>query len=83
MEKINIKNLALTLGILKALALFLLALISCLFSYGNLLITTLSSVFIGYNSSLLGSIIGLIYGFVSGSVLGALMALVYNILTKN
>ena len=82
MEKLDIKNLGLTLGILTGLYFFLIALSANLFSYGNLIVTTLSSIYIGYSASLIGSIIGLIYGFIDGFIFGALIALIYNALTK-
>ncbi|MBU2634542.1 MAG: bacteriophage holin [Nanoarchaeota archaeon] len=82
MENLNIKNLGLTLGILTGVYFFLLALIAYLFSFGNLFVTTLSSVYIGYSATFLGSIIGLVYGFIEGFIFGALVALVYNALQK-
>jgi tetrahydromethanopterin S-methyltransferase subunit G len=49
----------------------------------GLMISKLSTFYIGYSSSFLGGIIGFLYGFVTGFVAGFLIAWVYNLAVKS
>jgi len=77
----NVKAFALTCGILWALAVFLMTWWVYLAGGGNTLMT-LGRFYIGYSISPLGSVIGLIYGFVDGLIGGAIFAWLYNRLAK-
>jgi hypothetical protein len=76
--KLNIKALGLSLGILSAIAIFCVTLISAWIGQGNT-VSLLKTLFIfGYDRTILGAFVGAIWGFVYGFVEGALIAWVYN-----
>ncbi len=77
-EKINAKNLGLAGGILLGLVIFILTLISIPTGYAGQFLGVLSSVYIGYSISVVGSVIGLIHGFICGFVGLYLLARIYN-----
>jgi len=78
MEKLNTKALALALGIISALYVFLHGIAVMLFGWGAELASLLGSLYIGFEPTILGSVIGAVWGFVDGAVAGAIIALIYN-----
>jgi hypothetical protein len=74
---LSVKGLALATGALWGLALLIATLVAAGRGIGNNL-SHISAIFIGYQVTYGGSIIGLAYGFVSGLVAGGLLASVYN-----
>jgi tetrahydromethanopterin S-methyltransferase subunit G len=48
----------------------------------GLMISKLSTFYIGYSSSFIGGIIGFLYGFVTGFIAGFLIAWIYNLANK-
>jgi len=80
--KINIKALALSIGIVWGLAVFLLTVWFLIMGYSGDLLAKLGSVYLGYSVSWLGAFIGLIYGFVDGLIGGALLGFFYNKFAK-
>jgi len=77
------KRVALALGILSGLCMLVMTLFAVISGWGSALINMLSSVYIGYDSSLLGALFGSIWGFVDGYVSGYLFVVIYNKLPKN
>ena len=77
--KLNVKSFALTCGILCGVGLLLLTwwIIILYGSSGEP--TTIGKVYIGYCISPLGSVIGLVWGFVDGLIGGAIFAWLYNL----
>jgi hypothetical protein len=73
---LNTKGFALAGGVVWGLAVFLATLASLWHSGEH--IGILSHVYFGYKVSPLGSIIGLVYGFVTGLVGGSIFAWLYN-----
>jgi hypothetical protein len=74
---LSVKGLALATGALGGLALFIVTLVATGRGIGNNL-SHISTIFIGYQVTYVGSLVGLAYGFVSGLVAGGLLASVYN-----
>jgi hypothetical protein len=74
---LNVKAFALALGTFWGLALAVITLVAAGRGIGQNL-SHLSVIFLGYQVTYLGSLIGLIYGFVVGSIGGGLFAVVYN-----
>ena len=74
--KINIKALALSIGIVWGLAVFLLTVVLIIGDYGFL--SGFDGNFLGYSLSWIGAFVGLIYGFVEGYIVGALVGFLYN-----
>jgi hypothetical protein len=77
MEKISVKGLALGIGTAYALCMFFLG-IAAMFNWGTELVLMMSSVYFGFNATILGAIIGAIWAFIDGAIFGAIIALVYN-----
>jgi hypothetical protein len=80
-EKLNVKALALALGV--TWSLFVLCIgWAAGFGWGIRMVEVMSSVYIGYAPSFLGGIIGALWGFFDGAVGGLIVALVYNSIVK-
>ncbi len=80
--KINIKALALSIGIIWGLGIFLLTVWFLIMGYGGNLLAKLGGVYLGYSVSWFGAFIGLIYGFIDGLICGALLGFLYNKFAK-
>ena len=66
--KFNVKNFALTGGIIWGSAIFLTTLVSIYTGYATMFLNGIASIYPGYSISLSGSVIGLVYGFLDVSV---------------
>ena len=77
--RLNLKALALSCGILWALCLFLVTLISLGTGYADAFLGVVASVYPGYSVSALGLILGLIYAFVDGAIAALIFGWVYNL----
>jgi hypothetical protein len=73
----NVKACALATGILWGFLLFIVTLIDTALGRGSHL-ALLRGLFPGYAVTYLGSVIGLIYGFVGGAILGGVFCWLYN-----
>ena len=80
--KINTKALALSVGIVCGLTVFLLTVWFLIMGYNGNLVTQLGSVYLGYSVSWIGAFVGLFYGFVDGLIGGALLGFFYNKFAK-
>ena len=80
--KLNKKAFGLTLGLLWALAIFLVTNYILLMSGRGEMLSTFGNFYPGFSISFFGSIIGLIWGFVYGFVSGWIFALLYNYFAK-
>ena len=75
---LGVVSFGLAFGITWALGMFMLGLGAGLFGWGGPVVAVLSSVYIGYSPSFVGSITGAVWGFVDGFIGGAVMAWLYN-----
>ena len=80
--KINTKALALSMGFLGGLTVFLLTVWFLIMGYDGTLLAKLGSVYLGYSVSWTGAFVGLIYGFIDGLIGGALIGYLYNKFAK-
>ena len=80
--KINVKALALSMGIVWGLVVFLLTLWFLVMGYSGDLLAMLGSIYLGYSVSWIGAFVGLIYGFIDGLIGGALLGYLYNKFAK-
>ena len=81
--KLNIKALALTAGILWALALLLVGAANLMWSgYGVAFIQLMASIYPGYHAagSIGDLIVGILYALVDGAICGLVFAWLYNFL---
>ena len=83
MNKLNIKALGLTLGIVWASGVFLVGLVSIFTSWGLGFVTLIGSMYIGYTNTFSGIFIGTIWGFCDGVICGVLIAWLYNKISRN
>ena len=78
--KLNIKALALTSGLIWGLGLFIMTWWIIFFEGATGEVTLIGQIYRGYTISPLGSVIGLVWGFVDGLIGGAIFAWLYNLL---
>lgn len=82
MAKLDVKALGLAFGIVWGVALLLMGIAAMLFSYGDRFVKALGSIYCGYKATVLGSLIGGIWGFVDAGICGVAIAWLYNKLAK-
>jgi len=82
MNKLDVKALGLTLGIVWGGGMFLLGLTALLGGWGTQWVRAMGSLYIGYEPTVVGSIIGGAWGFVDAGIGGLLIAFIYNKLAK-
>ena len=80
-EKINVKALAIGVGIAWATCMLFIGWAS-IFGWGTGFLNAMSSVYVGFAPTVLGGIIGAIWGFIDGAIGGVVIALVYNYIVK-
>ena len=78
MAKLDIKAFGLTLGIVWGLAMLLMGLINTTDMWGDEIVKVMGSLYIGYRPTVLGSIIGGIWGFIDAGIGGVIIAWLYN-----
>lgn len=76
--KLSPIGLALSLGILWGLSVFIIGLLAYYYSYGRPFITAMSTLYLGYAPSVKGSFVGGIIGFIDAFITGFLIAWLYN-----
>ena len=72
----------LSLGVIWGASVLLMGLLAHYFAYGNAFVTAMGVVYIGYDPSITGSIIGAIFGFIDALVGGVLIAWLYNVFSS-
>ena len=75
---LSIRSVALTLGIMGGVSMFLLAWWLIIIGNAEGPTTLLERMYIGYSFTPLGSVIGAIWGFVDFGIGGAIFAWLYN-----
>ncbi|MFQ5994779.1 MAG: bacteriophage holin [Acidiferrobacterales bacterium] len=80
--KLNVMAFALTFGVIWGLGVFMLTWWIIAFDGVTGEITMLGRVYRGYSVSPMGSIIGLVWGFVDAFIGGAIFAWLYNLLVR-
>jgi len=78
----SIRSVALTTGILGAMAMFFLAWWLIIIGETQGPITLLERMYIGYSFTPFGSVIGAAWGFVDFAVAGAIFAWLYNLINS-
>lgn len=68
-------------GVLGAIYVFFVG-ITAMFGWGDAIVGTLASLYIGYGPSFVGAIIGAIWAFIDGFIAGVIIAWVYNLVAK-
>ena len=74
----NVLGLGLALGIACAIYAFFIGAVAWLFGWGTSVVEVLSSLYIGYDATFLGALIGTIWAFVDGFIGGVIIGWLYN-----
>lgn len=82
MAKLDAKAFALAVGILWSAGAFILGIASMMFNWGTSWLDLLSSCYIGYKPTLLGSIIGALWAFIDAGIGALIVAWLYNKFAK-
>lgn len=77
--RLNVLKFGMAFGASFGLGMLFLGIVSTYFNWGTAMVPFLSSVYIGYKSSLLGSLLGLVWGCIDGFIGGVLIAFFYNL----
>ncbi len=80
--KLNVKALALSFGLVWGLGLFILTWWIIAFDGATGEVTLIGRVYRGYNISPMGSVIGMLWGFIDGLIGGAIFAWLYNLIAS-
>ncbi len=80
--QLDAKAFGLACGLLWALGVVALGLLSITADYGTGFVSALSSVYLGFDGTSGGLVIGAVWGFLDGGIGGWLLALLYNKLAK-
>jgi len=78
MNHLSIKGMALAVGITWGAGMFIMGMAAAFLNWGMAATELMSSLYIGYAPTVVGSFIGGVWGFVDGAVGGAVMAYLYN-----
>ena len=80
--RLNVRALGLTLGILWALGVFFIAIAAMVIpgDWGDQMVGLLGNFYVGYEASVIGALVGALWGLADGFVGGALIAWLYNLL---
>jgi len=73
--------LGVAIGVLWAFYIFFTG-ITAMFGWGNVVVETMASLYIGYGASVAGAVIGAFWGFVDGFIAGLVIAWIYNFVAK-
>lgn len=75
--KFHIPAFTLGLGATWSLSIFLVGLMA-MFNWGGAFVDVMASIYIGYEPTFLGSLIGAVWAFFDGAIGGLVFALFYN-----
>lgn len=78
-SKLSVCNLGMAVGITWALTMFLCALLTMFFGIASPFVDIFSSIYWGFDATIIGAILGLFWGFIDGFIGGALVAFFYNL----
>ena len=79
--KLSVWGLALAMGVVGAIAMFVMGLFAEWLHWGSAAVKVAASFYIGYHESFGGAIIGALWGFVDWFIGGILIAAFYNCFT--
>ena len=77
-SKLHAFSFAMALGIVWAISILLTGLIAWGTGYGAGFVETMRTIYIGYEATIVGSIIGAVWGFIDMFIAGFILAALYN-----
>ena len=75
---LGVVSFGLAVGVTSAIFVFALGIVATAFGWGLELAAALSSLYIGYGPTFVGTIAGAVWAFVDGLIAGILIAWLYN-----
>ncbi len=81
--KISVCSLGMSLAIVWSLTIFFGAILAAFFGIGYPFIDIFSTIYWGYDATIIGAFLGLFWAFIGGFIAGALIAFFYNFCYKN
>ena len=82
MAKLDVKAMGLTLGIIWSAATIIMGVTSMFFDYGRGFVHAIGALYIGYESTIVGTLIGGVWAFIDAGIFGLILAWLYNKLAK-
>ena len=76
--KLSAKGMGFSLGLLWAVAMFATGMIASITNWGHSFIAVMSSLYVGFEPTLMGSLIGAVWAFVDWFIGGWIIAWLYN-----
>lgn len=77
-QKFKPMAFGLSLGILWGISVFFIGLLAYFYAYGRPFVDALSSLYLGYEPSIMGSLLGGAMGFIDAFITGVIFAWLYN-----
>lgn len=81
-NKLSVCSLGVAMGVTYGLSLLIMGLLATFCQWGNAVVELLSTMYIGYGATVVGSVIGALWGLVDGFIFGAVIAWIYNCCNK-
>lgn len=78
-SKLHPVSLGLAFGILWGASVVIMAILVMLWGWGTPFVALLGSLYVGYNATFTGIVLGAVWGFVDGFISGAVLAWLYNL----
>lgn len=82
MAKLDVRAFGLACGIVWGAGMFIIGLMTAFSTWGAGFERVMSTLYIGFSPTLLGSVIGAAWGFVDAGIGGLVVALIYNKLSS-
>lgn len=82
MTKLDVKAFGIAVGVVWGVSVFILGIAAMLSGWGGEFVQFLAKMYYGYQPTILGSLIGAIYGFIDAGIGGIILAWLYNKLAK-
>ena len=79
-SRLDAVSLGLAFGIMWALGVFILGMMAAVADWGTEIVILISSAYLGFGPTFVGSLIGAAWGFVDGCVGAMLIAWLYNVI---
>jgi hypothetical protein len=79
---LGVMSMGVALGVTSALVVFFIGITTAVFGWGALVVQVLSTLYIGYEPSFIGSVTGAVWAFVDGFIGGMLFAWIYKRLVR-
>ena len=77
-SKLHVVAFGVALGVTWSFGIFLLGILAFFFDWGRLFIGAMGSVYVGYEPSVIGSLIGGVLAFIDAFIAGVIIAWIYN-----